>query len=306
MTPDPVTVLTDAVRVRELVAVLQACEGAEAVPVVFKGAALAHTHYGESWHRPRYDADLLIAAEHRERVFAILRRLGYERRTMISGDLVMYQAPFERVDHLGIEHALDIHWRLANPQLVAEALTHDELVARSVTVSVNGHRMRVPSPVDALLIACIHRVAHHPDFEHPVWIEDIHRLASRLDASEWTTFVDRAASKSIRAICLAGVMRAKDQFHTAVPTQVVQALNLRTPEPSAVFLLPLRPIDRLVADLRALKPLAAARLMREHLFPPADYMRQMYGVTSRALLPVYYAARVLGGVGKWFKVTRAA
>ena len=103
------------------------------MPVVFKGAALAQTHYTESWRRPRYDADVLITRDSRERVFAALEELGYTRRAFISGELVMYQAPFERVDHLGIEHALDIHWRIANPQVFSQVLTHGELVERSVT-----------------------------------------------------------------------------------------------------------------------------------------------------------------------------
>ena len=174
MTGDAVTVLTEAVQVWELTRVLRALEDAGAAPVVFKGAALAHTHYSESWRRPRYDADLLIAPESRVPVFAILRSLGYERRVFVSGDLVMYQAPFERVDHLGIEHALDIHWRIANPQVVSQVLTHDELLERSVTVRVQEAPMRVLSSVDALLVACVHRVAHHPDFEKPIWIQDIH------------------------------------------------------------------------------------------------------------------------------------
>jgi hypothetical protein len=302
MTPDPIYVLTDAVRVRELIAVLRACEDAGARPVVFKGAALAHTHYAESWLRPRYDADLLIAPDTRERVFEILRGLGYERRTFISGDLVMYQAPFERVDRLGIDHALDIHWRIANPQVVSHVLTHRELVERSVSVSVLDFPMRVPSPVDSLLLACIHRVAHHPDFEKPVWIEDIHLLASRLEPSEWQTFVARATSGSVRAICGHGLTRAQARFQTVVPLEALTALSGGYGESSSIFLQEdLRPVDRLSADVRALGPFAAARLVREHLFPPAEYMQATYGVRRRAWLPAYYVARVLSGMSKWLR-----
>lgn len=302
MTPNPVTVLADAVRARELVTVLRALEdGGDAVPLVFKGAALAHTHYAESWQRPRLDADILIAPGSRDRVFASLVGLGYERGPLISGELVMYQAAFGRIDHLGIEHALDIHWRIVNPQAVSQTLTHAELVERSQTVLVQGHPMRVPSFVDSLLIACLHRV-HHPDFQQPYWIEDIHRLASRLEPSEWQAFTTRAASRSIRAICLQGLERAAAQFPTALPPEVLTALAEGTSEPSAVFLRKdLRPVDRLAADLRALGPRAAARLVREHLFPPADYMQAKYGVTSRAWLPAYYASRVLNGIRKWWR-----
>jgi hypothetical protein len=301
MAPAVVSVLTDAVRVRELNVVLKACEDAGALPVVFKGAALAHTHYAESWQRLRCDADVLIAPGSREPVFRTLQALGYQRPALISGDLVMSQAPFARLDHLGVEHALDIHWRIVNPQLIADVLTHDELVARSVMVPVQGYRMRVPSPVDSLLVACIHRVAHHPDDDQPVWMEDIHLLASRLDASGWRAFVARATSKSIRSICLDGLQRARDCFHTAIPLEVVQALGTGGREVSAAFLRQRRPIGRLMLDVRALRPAAAVRLVREHLFPPVEYMQAKYGVRNRALLPVCYLARAASGVVRWLR-----
>ena len=302
MTPDPISVLADAVRVRELIGVLRACEDAGATPLVFKGAALAHTHYAESWQRLRADADVLIAPESRDRVFAVLRRCGYEQPTFISGDLVMYQAPFERVDHLGIEHLIDIHWRIANPQVVSHVLTHDELVERSVIVRVQDYAMRVPSAVDSLLIACVHRAAHHPDVEQPYWIEDIHLLASRLGRSEWQVFTARAANRSIRALCLQGLKRAEALFQTSLPLDFQAALSAGTSEASAVFLRSdLRPVDRLAADLRVLGPRGAARLLREHLLPPAHYIQAKYGVTSRAWLPAYYASRVLNGIRKWWR-----
>ena len=285
-----------------MIRVLRRFEDAGAMPVVFKGAALAHTHYEESWRRPRYDADVLINPAQREPVFAILDVLGYTRPPFISGELVMYQAPFERTDHLGVEHALDLHWRIANPQVVSQVLTHDELVAGSVTVHVQGHPMRVPSDVDALLLACVHRVAHHPNCEKPIWVRDIHLLAMALEPSEWQMFVEQATRRSVRAMCLQGLRRAQDRFQTAIPSDVLTALAEGRNEPSAVFLSgSLRPVDRLASDLRALRPLAAARLIREHLFPPIAYMEATYGVRRRALLPAYYAMRVLSGMWKWFR-----
>jgi len=296
------SVLSDAVQVRELVSVLRALEDEGAIPLVFKGAALAHTHYAESWRRPHADADVLIAPESRERVFAVLRRLGYEHLTFISGDLVMYQAPFERVDHLGIDHLLDIHWRIANPQVVSQVLTHDELVARSVMVRVQDYAMRVPSAVDSVLIACVHRAVHHPDVEQRYWIEDIHRLASGFGRSEWETFTARAADRSVRTICFQGLKRAEALFQTAVPPEVLTALSAGPSEASAVFVRNgLRPVDRLVADARALGLVGSARLLREHVLPPAHYMQAKYGVTSRAWLPAFYVSRVLNGIRKWWR-----
>jgi hypothetical protein len=297
-----IAVLTDAVRVRELIRVLRALEASGVTPVVFKGAALAHTHYAESWRRPREDADVLIAPENRRRVFALLTELGYQQPAFIAGDLVMYQAPFAHVDRLGIEHALDVHWRIANPQVVSQVVTHAELVARSATVVVDGHPMRVPSPVDALILACIHRAAHHADSEDAVWLSDIHLIAKRFDALEWRALAERAASRSVRALCARGLRLASERFQTRLPSDLMTGLDAGCAEPSAVFLRKdLRPVERLSTDLRALGPRAAARLVREHLFPPAEYVRAVYGVRHRALLPVYYAARVWSGMFKWFR-----
>ena len=47
------------------------------------------------------------------------------------------------------------------------------------------------SPVHALLVACIHRVAHHRGTERLIWLLDIHLLASRLEEREWTALVSR-------------------------------------------------------------------------------------------------------------------
>jgi len=164
------------------------------------------------------------------------------------------------------------------------------------------YAMRVPSAVDSLLIACVHRAVHHPDVEQRYWIEDIHRLASGFGRSEWETFTARAADRSVRTICFQGLKRAEALFQTAVPPEVLTALSAGPSEASAVFVRNgLRPVDRLVADARALGLVGSARLLREHVLPPAHYMQAKYGVTSRAWLPAFYVSRVLNGIRKWWR-----
>jgi hypothetical protein len=68
----------------------------------------------------------------------------------------------------------------------------------------------------------------------------------------------------------------------------------------------LRPFDRLRADVAALGAAGGARLIAEHLFPPAAYMRQKYGLRSGALLPVAYARRIVGGASGFFKRGKAS
>lgn len=297
--------IVDELRVRELCRVAFALEDGGAQPVVFKGAALAHTHYAESWQRPHLDVDILIDPATREAAFDRLRALGYERPAFISGELVMHQAPFIRADELGVEHALDVHWRIANPQVVAIALSHAEIRERSQPVYLQSHTFRVPAPVDALLLACLHRAAHHNDTEELLWLYDIHLLASGLSPDDWAQFVERAVSRSVTAIVWRGMQLTIGRFRTQVPYEVITCLAEapgHADEPSSLFLRKdLRKVDLLRSDLRALGPRAGVRLVREHLFPPAQYMKDTYGVRSHALLPVFYVRRIVSGAAKWLK-----
>ena len=192
---------------------------------MFKGAALAHTHYAESWRRPALDADVLIAPESRDRVFADLRSAGLRAAPPSSRET---WSCIRRRSSASITSAsstlLDIHWRIANPQVVSQVLTHDELVERSVTVRVQEHPMRVPSSVDALLIACVHRAAHHPDVEQPI-LDRRHSPAGQPSRTIRVAGVRSACGESIDSrVCLQGLKRAEALFQTALPLDVLTAL----------------------------------------------------------------------------------
>src|SRR5678809_629086 len=68
--------ILDEVDIREVNRVLAALDVHGIVPLVIKGAALAHTHYEESWLRPRMDVDLLIARPQLAHVMDVLQDLG--------------------------------------------------------------------------------------------------------------------------------------------------------------------------------------------------------------------------------------
>jgi hypothetical protein len=46
---------------------------------------------------------------------------------------------------------------------------------------------------------------------------------------------------------------------------------------------------------------ARGRFLREHLFPPASYMRHPSGIASPAALPFLYLHRAVTGAVKWLK-----
>jgi len=297
-----VEAVRDTLRVRELVRVVSALETGGCAPVVFKGAALALTHYPDSWLRPRLDADVLVDPASRARAAAALAALGYERPPMTSGRYVMHQEMHVRADAVVGEHVVDLHWKLANPNLLAALPAHADLRARAVAVAAPGGPVHVASPADALVIACVHRAAHHAGSEELLWLHDIHVVATRLTAEEWTAAARVAVQGRVAAIVLAGLELTARSFGTVAPAAALELLSAGAHEPSAVLLRPhLRPVDRVKADVRALGARAGARLIAEHLFPPATYMREKYGFRSGALLPLAYARRLVGGAAEWLR-----
>jgi hypothetical protein len=85
-----------------------------------------------------------------------------------------------------------------------------------------------------------------------------------------------------------------------VPAALAQALErdaART-EPSMAFLRGGRR-GLLLAEVRALDGWGERwRLLREHAFPPADYMLRKYETRRRWLLPVLYVRRAFGWLAR--------
>jgi len=220
---------------------------------------------------------------------------------MTSGRYVMHQEMHVRVDPNVGEHVVDLHWRLANPNLLAGLPPHAGLRARAVTAGSHGG-IRVASPADALVIACVHRAAHHAGSDELLWFYDIHLVAARLSVEEWALAVRLARQAGVAALVRRGLELAADAFGPSGSPSAIEALAMASGEASAVFLhADLRPLDRVRADMAALGAARGARLVAEHLFPPPSYMREKYGLRSDALLPLAYARRIVGGAGSWFR-----
>jgi hypothetical protein len=299
-----VAALRDDLRVRELLRVVEALEVADCAPVVFKGAALSLTHYQQSWRRPRLDADLLVAPAHRARAASTLATLGYARPPMTAGRYVMHQEMHVRPDPVVGEHVVDLHWRLANPNVLAGLPDHAALRGRAARVVLPDGVVAVASPADALVIACVHRAAHHAGSEELLWLYDIHLVASRLAGEEWPLAVSLARRAGVAGVVRQGLELAAGAFGECTPVSVRDDLASAGQEASTVFLRTgLRPLDRLRADVAALGAAGGTRLIAEHLFPPPSYMREKYGLKSGALLPFAYARRIVGGAAGWFKRT---
>jgi hypothetical protein len=291
-----------AAEVRRTVSAL-ADDGVPAL--LLKGTALAYTHYPHPCLRPRTDTDLLIRPDGRAAAFARFEGLGYEALNMTAGDFVLHQRTYTRVDRLGVRHVYDLHWKIAGPQTVAEALRWDDLAGTAVTIGALGGQARAPDDAHALLLACLHRMAHHYDNPRLIWLYDIHLLASRLGDEAMRAFMPRCIEKGLAEMCIRSLALARERFGTQLPGEVDAHARVLADASRPVYHADVRPIEILAANLQALPSWRhRLRLLREHVFPPAAFIRRRYGVASPLALPGLYAHRLLTGVWKWLRPAR--
>jgi hypothetical protein len=164
--------------------------------------------------------------------------------------------------------------------------------------------VNVLAPPHALLLACLHRVAHHFDPPTLIWLYDIHLLASSMTEDDAARFVALAVDGGLAAICARGLALSQHHFRTPRPA----ALDHLVPagdEPLAAYLdQAFRPFDALISDLRALDGRARWQLLCEHLFPPSPYLRAASPRMGAGPLPWLYARRIVRGVSHWFQAVR--
>lgn len=276
-------------------------------PVLFKGTALAYSIYPGSALRPRSDTDLIIAPEARTGVTAALEALGFTRPPDPSREFTFYQASFIRHEQGG-PHALDVHWRINNAELLSRLFSYQELLQHACPVPRLGPHALAAGPVDALLLACLHRAVHQCvpyyvdgvaryDGDRLIWLYDIHLLAGSLSQQEWDDLIERAEDKGLLAVCLEGLERARTCFHTAVPEPALAALRRqRAPETVAAYFRS-GPVRQHWMDFCAIAGATnKVRFLAELAFPPTGYMRAKYSQARFEWLPWLYVRRLSGGV----------
>ncbi len=303
-------VAMDLARRPMVVAAIEALDLAGTAPLVLKGEALAYSHYAAPWQRPRADTDLLVAPDAGPAAEAALAALGYRRELRLPGEWVSAQSSLVRRGAGGLEHAIDLHWRINNSVVLAGIVTHAEIAASAVAVPILGPAARAPGAVHALLIACLHRVgSEHAPYtvdgvarvggDRLIWLADIDRLVRGLDAEERAAFARLAHARGAGRLCAAGITAAATAFATPGAPDLVRALS-DAPFGSTVdrYLLA-GPRGRDWLDFRAL-PDARARLafLRETLWPDAAYLRAREPDAAYASVLRLRLARIARGLAR--------
>ncbi len=183
-----------------------------------------------------------------------------------------------------------------------DLLTYQELCANAITREFQGIKVLTPSTAHCLIHAALHLMAHHANSRKLIWLYDILLLGSELDAhGETGLLLEYARRMKISSVVLAAVDACQEVF--GLPQSELQqqlrdqsraeALNQH---PASILLQPASQAQTLLMDWKQIKG-RKNRLswLREHLFPPIQYMKYRYKVNSIPVIWLCYIWRIIRG-----------
>lgn len=268
--------------------------------LILKGSALAYQIYDAPELRPRGDTDLLIARDDLDAAREALTALGFVETVGSGDEHGLRQAIFSRGAHV-----YDVHWSIANTPVFADVLPFDELMPRSVALPRISEHARGLGHVDALLLACIHRVAHHHDSDRLIWLCDIAFLRDRMSEEEHRRFWRLAAERRVVGVCMRSVALADEWLSRPRRYPAEDYLSpeeVARDEASRAFMNRRITHGRLLAaNLRALPWRSRARRLWQLAFPPAKFMERSFRTRSRLALPWLYIYRGARGLARLFR-----
>lgn len=286
----------------ELPALLDAVAATDLSCLLIKGTPLAYTLYPQAYLRERCDTDLWFADHDRaSRALSLFRARGYQVHQPPGGDSIHSQASAFRGLDSGVVANLDVHWRLSNQAVVSTALPFDDVLERAVAVPALHPRARMPAWPDALIIACLHRAAHHAEGKHNrlLWLYDVHLLVTAMDEVQRDEVLARCRQRGLAAVVADGIRSAGEVFATPNLSGWLAPLDAEHGPQTVTMAQFATGWRREWTQWHALGSTAErVAHLRAHLFPAPDYVLAKYGRRHRAWLPWLYARRIGEGFVK--------
>ena len=174
--------------------------------LLIKGTPLAYSHYPEPYLRSRCDTDILFATkEDAEKAWLILKELGYTDPTQSVGNTsAMSSVATEKR-----KSAYRMQWTCTGKSATAKCMhvpLHLKNSIHNPEQSMNWMKMSTRYDTYALLLACLHRIAHKPEGMHNrlIWLYDIHLLATGFTPEQWEELIPWRVKKVFAGYALTG------------------------------------------------------------------------------------------------------
>jgi len=244
--------------------------------IAFKGYALAYTIYPNPWLRPRADIDLLSSEVDADKLGELLIDSGYSLAERIPGKIISKQQTYLLQLSDDCLFAIDLHWRLSNRQRIAAMLTHEDIIQNAIQLDELGAGLYIPDNIHSLLIACLHRLGHHAEEDNLTWLYDIVLLIRSMTRRELDKCAHIAQQRGCFSILRDCVMASQAQFGILLDAQTrEQWQNIDTSNEQAELYTRkgISEARYIYDDLKVLSLIDGAKLIREHVFPDAAFVR---------------------------------
>lgn len=257
---------------------LRALNEAGLSPITLKGFALGRTLYNAPVQRPSLDLDLIIDVKDVERAHEVMRALEWELPFGVRGQYTSHQFTWTTGEAGPTRAMIDFHWRITNRPSLSRSLTHSQLMERAVEIPFGGIKVLAIHPIDALLHAVIHIVAHHRGEEIPaLWFYDIALLERALSPKERVLFTRALAANGISALCSEIWRQAQTSIGFVPSAETRWLLNSVDESDDLWQKMPDNRATEIIADLVALRAQDRLHYLRELVLPNERSMRIAYG-----------------------------
>jgi hypothetical protein len=178
----------------------------------------------------------------------------------------------------------DCHAAINNRPLLARVLSYDQLRDQAITVA--QPRFLIPCAAHSLILACLHRVAHH-NTDDLLWLSDFACLVQAMSDVDQDDFCKVAAEIKVRRVCAASLRAAGDTLGRDDLSRLAARLEpeMAGDEPTAIYLRENRhPVGDALIRWKSLGSLSQkARFAMEMVFPSRKFLRWKYGTDGYGL-----------------------
>jgi hypothetical protein len=183
----------------------------EKIPAIaYKGPVLGAQLYGDFALRIYKDLDILIRERDLAAVTRMMLGLGYQAGMPLSWEMSFAHPTGESVD---------LHWAIAEP-IHQFPFSTDDLLTRSVAVSLDGTAVSTLGPEDTLLAVCFNGLTE--DWQRCDRIADVAAILRDTNAIDWSRFLDMCRRNGCERLVVLALHLAKELFRARLP-EVVEA-----------------------------------------------------------------------------------
>lgn len=263
---------------RWLPALLAAAAARGLQALVIKGGALSRWLYAERGLRPRTDLDLWIPAAQRQAWWQFLDAQGWRRTANAWGLWQQPEASFTPPEAT-LSWPIDLHWQISGRPALSKRLAFDEFYRRARRLAEHGD-LAVPDPADSLLIAVAHAFGHHRSGRtRLIWLLDMALLWRQMSPEAKLEVSWRARAHGIASLVRSALVEAHRRLDIELDPDWLAAMDSAAQSEAWSSWLADAPSDWRL-DWRSCDGSQRLAIVKERLWPPADYLRQRYA--SRA------------------------